>query len=137
MEKNSYSIKDLRIDIMNFNNTIFNNVKFGLFQRQDKNISFRIEDRFAKSHKVGLNLDFNLMKNNIDINDLDLNIIIRKDSGNLFKTLENNNFSIEKKGTKRDTYDVPNKNLDYIGEIHIKNLDDLKKLLSICYKYFS
>lgn len=136
MSKTFTDINSLRKDIMKFNDTIFSNVLFGLFQRKDKNISFRMIDRFKPKGKVGLNFDFNLMENLYSFKDseLDINVIIRKDSGDLFDALKNN-FNIEKKGTKRSTYDVGNKNLDYIGEIHIKDLLSLEKLLNICYDH--
>ena len=125
-------VEDLKktiIDLQN-NQKIFSSVQGGLYQRKDKdrNISFRMKDRTLRSF-IGANIDFDYMKfnTNIDENNLDINVIIRDDS--LLIALKNSNLKVVT-GNQMRRVGV-SLNPAQIGEIHIRNFNDLRTMFQI------
>lgn len=103
-------------DVMDFNNTIFENVEFGLYKRKDRagNITLKLKDKRDKNDKVGLYLDF-----------FKTHVKILISSKNIYSYLENNGSFVINEPKKRN-------DLTYYGEIYVKNINDIKNILEIC-----
>jgi len=120
----SYDIQ-LKQTIMNFNNTIFQNVKFGLYWREnsDASILLRTSDKNAEKAKSCLNIDV------LDVSIM--NVLIRdKDLEELFVS---KGFTKDKPHSHRDYRKF--KMANYYGDILIDDINDLEKLLNIAFSH--
>lgn len=128
------NVTELKKYIYELNNSIFDGVQYGLYWRGDnaENISLRMKNRYAQRAKVGLNIDFDLMKNDLNIKseNLSINIIVR--NIDLLKEIKSKlELKIEPPYKIRNRYLSTKLETNYYADILIKNLDELKKILEL------
>lgn len=128
------NVTELKKYIYELNNSIFDGVQYGLYWRGDnaENISLRMKNRYAQRAKVGLNIDFDLMKNDLNIKseNLSINIIVR--NIDLLEEIKSKlELKIEQPYKIRNRYLSTKLETNYYADILIKNLDELKKILEL------
>lgn len=125
---------ELKKYVYELNNSIFDGVTYGLYWRNDntENISLRMKNRYAQRAKVGLNIDFDLMKSNLNIKGENLNInVIVRNIDLLEEIKAKSDIKIEQPYKIRNKYISIKLETNYYADILIKNLDELKKILEI------
>lgn len=133
-EKVFSDLEELKKHILSFNDSIFKGKTYGLSQRDDGNISFKLSDKNKPKDSVGVFIDFNLFKKNdltknIKSNSLKLNFVINHKD--IYDKLKKRSISISDYPEIRSTY-IKTPLKTFQGEVFIENIKELEKILNIC-----